>query len=74
MGGFAAGGAIGLKAKSAPMGIGMGALFAFMAAMVDVSGESFTGKGMVDDGATPPPKFLPYPSNTTASQTLQPDR
>lgn len=42
------------------MAIGAAAALAAISAVVDASGSSFIGKGLVDDGATPPRRLYPY--------------
>ena len=60
LGGLAAGGVIGLRVGRVPVGIGAAVALAATSAAVDVSGGSLVGKGMFDDGATPPHAIYPY--------------
>ncbi|PRW44391.1 outer envelope pore 16- chloroplastic mitochondrial [Chlorella sorokiniana] len=60
--GAASGAALGLRIGSLPAAVKAAAALALASAVVDLTGGRLVGKGLVDDGATPPRRIYPYTS------------
>ena len=59
-GGLTSGAALGLRLGRIPVGVGAAFVLAATSAAVDTTGGHLVGRGLVDDGATPPHAIYPY--------------
>jgi hypothetical protein len=60
LGGLAAGGALGMRIGRLPVGVAAAVALAATSAAVDTTGGHFIGRGLIDDGATPPHPVYAY--------------
>eukprot|EP00891_Asterochloris_glomerata_P009417 jgi/Astpho2/9417/Aster-x0853 len=61
LGGATAGAVLGLRIGRLPVAVGAAAALAATSAVVDTTGQSFTGRDLFDDGQTPNRVSFPYP-------------
>eukprot|EP00887_Chlorella_sp_A99_P004937 scaffold4.g4937.t1 len=74
LGSAAAGAMVGLRVGRLPVAVGAAAAMAAVSAVVDASDGHLIGKGLVDDGATPPRRVYPWTAPRQQRQQRQRQR